>query len=79
MTHNEIWHAIESFAGDRNLSCSGLAKKSGLDPTTFNRSKRFSKQGQERWPNVHSIAKILSATGSTMGDFVKYVPESKPN
>lgn len=77
MTHEEIWHAIERFADDRKMSCSGLAKLSGLDATTFNRSKRFSKQGQERWPNVHSIAKILSATGANIGDFVKYVPEGK--
>ena len=50
MTHYQIWHAIELFAHAHGLSCSGLAKRSGLDPTTFNKSKRMTQYGQERWP-----------------------------
>ena len=73
MNHEEIWGAIENFACDRNMSCSGLAKMGGLDPTTFNKSKRWSKQGQPRWPSTQSIAKILSATGTDISDFVKYL------
>jgi phage repressor protein C with HTH and peptisase S24 domain len=73
MTHNEIWTAIESFARDRNMSCSGLAKFGGLDPTTFNRSKRWSRYGQERWPSMQSISKILSATGADIEDLMKYL------
>ena len=41
MTHYQIWHAIELFARAHGLSCSALAKRSGLDATTFNKSKRF--------------------------------------
>lgn len=73
MTHDEIWDAIEKFATDKQLSCSGLAKKSGLDATTFNRSKRFSREGQPRWPNMHSIAKILTSTGCEISEFTKYL------
>ncbi|MCL2338559.1 MAG: hypothetical protein FWC51_01215 [Proteobacteria bacterium] len=77
MTHSEVWKAIEDFAAARNLSCSGLAKCGGLDPTTFNRSKRWSKAGQERWPSTHSISKILSATNTDMEDFIKFLPHDK--
>ena len=74
MTHDEVWHAIERFATDHGMSCSGLAKCSGLDPTTFNRSKRWSREGQPRWPSTNSIAKILSATGASINDFTKFIP-----
>ena len=80
MTHYQIWHAIELFAHAHGLSCSGLAKRSGLDPTTFNKSKRMTQYGQERWPSTCSISKILSATGSSAKDFFKFInddPETK--
>jgi phage repressor protein C with HTH and peptisase S24 domain len=73
MTHNSIWVAIEKFAKDHQLSCSGLARISKLDATTFNKSKRWSREGQPRWPSTQSIAKILSATQSNITDFAKYV------
>ena len=73
MNHNQIWRAIELFAKEHNMSCSGLAKCSGLDPTTFNKSKRFSKYEQPRWPSTGSIAKILNATNSSPQDFFKYI------
>ena len=72
MTHTDVWYAIDTFAQDHKMSCSGLAKRSGLDPTTFNKSKRWSKYGQPRWPSTNSIAKILDATGATLNDFIKY-------
>nr|MBQ0091371.1 helix-turn-helix transcriptional regulator [Candidatus Enterousia merdequi] len=73
MTHNEIWAAIDRFANQHKMSCSGLAKFSGLDATSFNKSKRWSKYGQPRWPSTNSIAKILNATGSSLDDFVKCI------
>jgi phage repressor protein C with HTH and peptisase S24 domain len=76
MTHDNIWEAIERFAIEHGMSCSGLAKTSGLDPTTFNKSKRYSKEGQPRWPSTLSISKILSSTGSDMGEFTKFIKDS---
>ena len=35
MTHEDVWRAIEKFAMEHHMSCSGLAKCSGLDPTTL--------------------------------------------
>ena len=74
MTHDQIWDAIESFAHEHGMSCSGLAKYSGLDPTCFNKSKRLTQYGQERWPSTSSIAKILNATGATPNDLFKFIP-----
>lgn len=79
MTHDDIWNAIECFARGHNMSCSGLAKTSGLDPTTFNKSKRWSKEGKPRWPSTHSLSKILSATGAGIDDFAKYLPPTDIN
>jgi phage repressor protein C with HTH and peptisase S24 domain len=79
MNHYQIWHAIELFAKEHGMSCSGLARRSGLDPTTFNKSKRFSKYEQPRWPSTNSIAKILSATGANPQDFFKYITNDKTN
>ena len=72
LTHNQIWAAIDALAARHNLSPSGLAKLSGLDPTTFNKSKRAS-DGKLRWPSTESIAKALSATGATLDEFVALV------
>lgn len=74
MTHDDIWKAIECFAGSKNMSCSRLANNSGLDPTTFNKSKRWSRDGKPRWPSTHSLSKILASTGANMDDFTKFIP-----
>ena len=77
MTHDQIWNAIEEFAREHGMSCSGLAKHSGLDATTFNKSKRFSKYHQPRWPSTYSIAKIITGTGSQPQDFFKYITDEE--
>jgi phage repressor protein C with HTH and peptisase S24 domain len=68
-THAQIWSAIESLAADHGLSPSGLARRAGLDATSFNRSKRINADGRERWPSTESIAKILVATGEPLAVF----------
>jgi len=73
LTHGRIWEAIDSLAKQHGLSTSGLAKRAGLDPTTFNKSKRFSVEGKPRWPSTESLAKILSATNSSLAEFVGMV------
>jgi len=73
LTHNQIWTAIDALAAKNKLSASGLAKQSGLDPTTFNKSKRGSANGKLRWPSTESVAKILAATGATLEEFVALV------
>ncbi len=73
LTHDTIWLAIDRLAATFGYSASGLAKQSGLDPTSFNKSKRFSADGKPRWPSTESIARVLSATGATMSDFLSLI------
>src|SRR4030081_2913010 len=64
LTHGQIWTALDRLAERSGLSPSGLARRSGLDPTTFNKSKRITPDGRERWPSTESVAKALAATSS---------------
>ena len=73
LTHGQIWTALDRLAERAGLSPSGLARRSGLDPTTFNKSKRMTAEGRARWPSTESIAKALSATGTSMDVFVKLI------
>src|SRR3982751_60554 len=75
LTHPQIWRAIDALAARHNMSPSGLAKLAGLDPTTFNKSKRGNAGGQLRWPSTESIAKVLAATNTALDDFVSLVNE----
>jgi phage repressor protein C with HTH and peptisase S24 domain len=70
LTHDGIWKAIDRLAQGHGYSTSGLARQAGLDPTSFNKSKRMSPDGKPRWPSTESIAKILSVTGANMRDFL---------
>jgi phage repressor protein C with HTH and peptisase S24 domain len=75
LRHSDIWRGIDRLAAEHGLTASGLARRAGLDPTTFNKSKRITRDGKPRWPSTESIAKILSATGSEIGEFVGYLGE----
>ncbi len=70
LTHSDIWQAIDRLAARHGMSPSGMARRAGLNLTTFNKSKRFSRKGKERWPSTESVAKILAATGASFGNFV---------
>ncbi|MYZ49617.1 helix-turn-helix transcriptional regulator [Rhizobiales bacterium L72] len=72
-THESVWRAIDALAAEHGLSASGLARKAGLDPTAFNRSKRLGADGRPRWPSTESIAKILEATGASLDDLMRLV------
>ena len=76
LTHDQIWTALDRLAERAGLSASGLAKKSGLDPTTFNKSKRITPDGRERWPSTESVAKALAATDSSIDTFVQLIDDS---
>jgi phage repressor protein C with HTH and peptisase S24 domain len=73
MKHEDIWRAIDTLAAENGLSVSGLAKRSGLDPTTFNVSKRRMPDGRARWPSTESVSKVLAATGATLDAFTSLV------
>jgi phage repressor protein C with HTH and peptisase S24 domain len=75
LTHKAIWRGIDLLAERKGFSASGLAKRAGLDPTTFNKSKRTTKQGKSRWPSTESVSKILEATATSMAEFVGLIDE----
>jgi phage repressor protein C with HTH and peptisase S24 domain len=75
LTHDQIWGALDRLAAHAGLSPSGLAKRAGLDPTTFNRSKRITSDGRERWPSTESIAKALAAAGSSIDTFARLIDD----
>jgi phage repressor protein C with HTH and peptisase S24 domain len=77
LTHAQIWTAIDKLAARSGLSASGLAKRAGLDPTTFNKSKRITPEGRARWPSTESIAKSLAATGTTIDQFVSLITDAR--
>lgn len=73
MKHDDIWRALDTLAAENGLSASGLARRAGLDPTTFNPSKRRMPDGRARWPSTESVAKVLAATGASLEAFTSLV------
>src|SRR3954447_17692201 len=73
MKHEDVWRALDTLAAENGLSASGLAKRSGLDATTFNPSKRRMPDGRNRWPSTESLAKVLDATGASLEAFTALV------
>jgi len=69
LSHSDVWDAIDRLARKYNMSASGLARRAGLDPTTFNKSKRIMPNGRQRWPSTESVSKVLRATGATLDEF----------
>lgn len=69
-THKQVWTAIDTIAERYGFSASGLAKKAGLDPTSFNPSKRHGPDGRPRWPTTESIARVLDASGANVEEFM---------
>lgn len=76
----DFWRALDIIARERGLTASALARRAGLDPTTFNRSKRGGLRGEGRWPSTSSIAMVLQATDMTLSEFARLVeqPEAYP-
>lgn len=77
-THPQIWAGIDKLAKDKGWSASRLAREAGLDPTTFNRSKRHTNQEKPRWPSTESLAKILGATSTSLETFVAMMVDEVP-
>ena len=76
LSHTQIWVAVDALAARFGMSASALAKKAGLDATTFNKSKRAMPDGRLRWPSTESISKILQATGGSLDDFLGSVAKA---
>ena len=75
-SHKDIWNALDRLAQALSTSPSGLARQAGLDPTTFNKSKRQSSAGKDRWPSTESLAKVLGTVGMTFEDFARFADQA---
>ena len=62
LSHAQVWGAIDALAQKYGMTPSGLARKAGLDATTFNKSKRASSDGRLRWPSQRGIHGHLTVT-----------------
>lgn len=69
MKYENIWNAVDKLAEINGLSPSGLAKKAGLDATTFNKSKRVRADGNKRFPSLESLYKIVEACNISLESF----------
>jgi phage repressor protein C with HTH and peptisase S24 domain len=69
MRNTELWKAIDLLAERHGLSSSGLARRAGLDPTAFNKSKRVTADGSPRWLSTESLMKALVSVGASLEDF----------
>lgn len=76
-THPQVWDGIDKLAKEKGWSPSRLAREAGLDPTTFNKSKRHTNQEKPRWPSTESLAKILDATNTPLEYFVGLMSDHK--
>ena len=77
LKHTDVWRAIDRLAREYGYSASGLARQSGLDPTTFNKSKRVTREGKLRWPSTESVSKVLAATGASLAEFVSFTSDGE--
>lgn len=84
LSHAKLWKAVDALARREGLSPSGLARRAGLDATSFNPSKRFgpaSSKGsppRPRWPSTESLTQILDATRLTLGEFAALAEDDAP-
>ena len=71
LSHGQLWKAIDGLARREGISASALARRAGLDATSFNPSKRFGPGDppRPRWPSTESLTRILQATGLSLGEF----------
>ena len=76
LSHERVWSAIDALAAKHELTPSGLARRAGLDATTFNKSKRYGRDGRKRWPSTESLSKVIDATGASLDDFLSLLSES---
>jgi len=76
-SHKDIWQAIDALARIHGLSTSALAKRAGLDATSFNKSKRVTASGRPRWPSSESLSKVLACTSTSLDEFTALITAGK--
>lgn len=80
LSHAQIWKALDALARQEGVSASGLARRAGLDATSFNPSKRIGPGDppRPRWPSTESLMRVLEATGLSLGAFAALADDDAP-
>lgn len=77
--HGALWAAIDELAANNGLTACGLARRSGLDLTTFNPSKRHHfHSDRPRFPTFETLNRVLCATNTTWPEFIEMVMAKMP-
>lgn len=81
LSHAQIWKAIDALARREGVSASGLARRAGLDATSFNPSKRLGpgQPPRPRWPSTESLMRVLQVSGLSLGDFAALADDAAPH
>ncbi|MBP3397728.1 MAG: hypothetical protein J6K82_02250 [Alphaproteobacteria bacterium] len=69
ITHGDLWDTIDTLADEHKITPSRMAIDSGLDATTFNKSKRSDMFGKSRYPSFRTVLKVLNQMNMSMTDF----------
>jgi phage repressor protein C with HTH and peptisase S24 domain len=71
LSHAKVWAALDVIAQRQGLSASGLARRAGLDATSFNVSKRFGpgEARRPRWPSTESLTRVLEIASLSLAEF----------
>ena len=80
LSHAKLWKALDALARREGASPSGLARRAGLDATSFNPSKRFGpgEPPRPRWPSTESLTRVLEATGLSLAAFAALADDAPP-
>ncbi len=73
LNHHDIWRALDKLADKFSMTPSSMARRAGLDPTTFNKSKRQGGDGKPRWPSTESLSKVLNVLDVRFEEFAALV------
>ena len=71
LSHAKIWSTLDDLARREGISVSALARRAGLDATSFNVSKRFGpgEARRPRWPSTESLTRVLEIAGLSLAEF----------
>ncbi|MET4683155.1 S24 family peptidase [Brevundimonas faecalis] len=80
LSHAKLWKALDALAQHQGTSPSGLARRAGLDATSFNPSKRFGPGDppRPRWPSTESLTRVLETTGLSLAAFAALADDAPP-
>lgn len=77
LDHAALWTAIDRLAAREGISVSALARRAGLDPTSFNPSKRRV-GNRPRWPSTESLMQVLRSCGLDIAAFAALAENAAP-